>query len=270
LGKLIVTTPTPLAREILRELERSGEAYKVYALGALHHVRLPPGSKVARKPSYFEFRRYLDDHPEITEIYFVAKLNAGFRFWGEALIDGRALKKMIMERRLPSASLLLELIAEDISARSKTIRHPHGISKKFKLGSEEQINLSGSDLTNDLRGFMIDMPRKHRVSTIEETWLLGVKHNQEIKGLGSEWFDTANVLRKLKYADLSEYARIVLYKYSNDNTNIVYPVIGVTTIQDAIRYGITDILITADCVIQAKAVTLTLAEDHGISIRILS
>ena len=263
---LIVTTLSPLAVELVNELAKSGHRYKVYALGGLEGVSLPPGSKVVQSPSYFAFLRFLDANPDISDVVFAAKLFANVRFWTEALRDRRLMRAIILERRIPTAALLLEGVVEDIRARDVTIRHPHWIGRAWRVGLNEQLHSPMHELGNRLRAFVVSKRVARSPIIVPESRLFGVTEDGMIEPIRTERTDTEGLMRSLRRKNLSRFSRVVLYKSTEDNTQITYPVIGLKTIQDAVQFGITDIVISADCVVQGKEAVLRLAEEHHISI----
>lgn len=269
---LVVTTPSALAVELIAEIRaRDERGYKVYSLGEMPGIVLPPGSTVVAAASYTDFLAYVDAN-DVSEIVFAAKLHAGLRFWTEAILNPRFWSKLRASNWRMSAGLLLELVEEDLQKRDIIIKHPHEISPAFRLASMDQLGSSLPDITNQIRTFIAleSSQISHSLIIVRESRLYGLTHANHVKHIATEFLDTALLMRCLKWKRKNIYQRIVLYKTHRDHTQLSYPVIGEMTVSDAARHGITDIAISANCVIQGKHNMLNLARRHNISVRVLA
>ncbi len=263
---LLVTTPNALADELAKALRAQGRAYKVFAIGPYPEGTHPPGSVTVTTSSYRSFLRFVDNS-DIGDIVFAASLYASPQLWLEALLDWRILGPLLRLEHRPSTTHLLEAICEDLSSRNVGITHPHYIGgDAFRLTGADQFDAGRADLTNRIR---LDKLKRMRESaiTLRESRILGITHDDELEEIAVEWLNTSWLLRCLGWKDLSRFQRVILYKTGGDRTLISYPVIGTTTLRDCRRYGVTDILLDVDGVVQGKQEVIRMAREAGISIR---
>jgi DUF1009 family protein len=267
---LFVATPSLLATELISEFQTSHtDPFKVLWMGAQGALPLPEGSKIVSSSTYSGFLQFLDE-TGASRVVFAANLTARPKFWAEALLHRHVLAKLA-RFELPSANLLLGAVAADFRRKNIEVMHPHNISRiRFRLQNTEQFLQPGvADISNIIRSHVATARLRRSVRIIRETALYGVLHNGEVEELAVEWLSTDQVIRRLSKIDRSKFQRIVLFKRSNDETMITYPVIGTATIENAADHGVTDIIISYGCVIQGKAEMLSLARARGVSIRIL-
>jgi DUF1009 family protein len=277
-----VTTPTALARELIAACQRSRPRdVKVLAIYGLPGFELPPGSRTMRVPTYSGFRRFIRRN-DISQIVFVARLNMAPIFWIQALFHWRFLSLFLRRdilspgvlpqllRQVPSEAL--RFIKEGLEKMKVEVAHPHSvIPDEFQLLARDCSCKMSETETNQVRILLADVYSRGSQSflTLSEGCLVGMSLPDVPELIAVERSGTQELIAQLTPAHRSRFARIVLVKNGLDATMIAYPVIGTDTIKAAAAHGVTDILISVDCVIQGKPEVIRLARESRIGIRTL-
>jgi hypothetical protein len=275
-----VTTPSALARELVTAFQRSPLGpYHVFAIRGLAGVALPPGSEVVYVPTYSGFQRFLQRNG-ITKIVFVARLNMAPLFWIQALCHLRFLSLFVhrdilspgglhrLRRGVPPA--ILRFIKEDLDRMKIDAVHPHWINgDEFKLLTRDCTCRMSDTETNQIRILMTEFysSGSHSVLTLSEACLVGLPSLGPPELIAVERRGTDELMDEISPAHRLHFRRIVLVKNGLDPSLIAYPVIGTDTVRRAKDRGITDIMVSMDCVIQGKMQTIGLARGSGIGIK---
>lgn len=248
-------------------LRASGRPYKIFSIGPYPDGIPPTGSVSVPAPSSYRSLIAFVEENDIGDIVFAANLYASPRAWLEALLHWRFLGPLLRLRRRLTTTSLLEAIREDLRSRKIEVTHPHSIGGEvFRLTPADQFDGRRADISNIIRFYKIRRMRESMI-TKRESRLLGITHNDGVEEIAVEWLNTAWLLRCLRWKDLQKYQRIVLYKTVDDETLISYPVIGTETLRDCRLYGVTDIFLDVDAVVQGKREVISMAKEFGISLR---
>lgn len=268
---LLVMTPSLLANEVLSHLAatRPGD-YLVFHIGDRPDTVLPQGSVALANPSYRAFLRFLDAN-KCSEAVFAAHLRATSGVWVQVLLQPRLVMMilgLLARGTLPSAHTLLNHLAGDLKRRNIQIAHPHSMCPQLKIKAAEQVRgtLTHQEV-NDFKRLVVHFRRSARI--VRESVLLGINDGRQPELLREEATTTDHMVGQLDRAAARQFARVILFKRSNDPSNITYPVIGPATIRLAAQRGISDVIVTQTCVVQAKDETLLLCRRNGISLTVL-
>jgi hypothetical protein len=264
---LLVTTPSALADEMSKELNKSRSGrYLIFSIGDFPLGNVPPGSRKVLLPTYSTFLRFVDAS-NVGEVFFAAKLSVSPFLWMQALLDPRVLFPILRGEARPTANFLLEAVVDkDLEARGIEIGHPHRLGPAFKLTGGDQVDNFRGDIANKLRVFPLK-PLPDSATIVPESRILGLTEKGELEVIATEARGTDQLLSSLKRKRLDRYQRIILHKVTADKTQISYPVIGVKTVEMCSDYGVTDIFLDRDGVVQGKDEMVRLARSCRISLR---